>query len=504
MFRLSLLLLVLLAVCTARAQSDSTALAQRPWYETRTAHFNIYSCGDMQATYRLAGQLEQFCRAYSMLAGKEAIASPPIVVMAFPTHEELKPFLPLYNGQPGNIAAFFTRGSDENLIVLSLPSEDSPENMDVIFHEYTHLLFRHNDELWPLWLKEGMAEVYSTFTTSGREVDIARPIERHLQTLANAPMMPLDVLFSVGRDSPQYNEATRQGVFYAESWLLTHYLMNGDNAIIRARFGKFTELLRQGQMPEQAFTNALGVSLSAMQNALYRYYQRGEFNPIVLQLSRELSSSVAVSTWRVTPVEVLFRFGDEQLRIGQDDSAQNWFTQARQLAPASPLPYEGLGLLAARRDNAGEAVNELGEALKLGSTSFLAYYIHAQEKYHLTSNGQDEYHRLQDDEAAQIRSELEKSITLMPNFASAHELLGFFEMVQGDDLGLAEQQLQLAISLEPENVSYQFTLMEAQVRDHDVAAAQRTLQLLLLPNVDAKVRAAAQGLAAQINGGSAN
>ena len=504
MFRFRHILgLLLFALAGSRAFGQDnppapTPIEKMPWFETRTAHFNIYSCGNAQDTYRLAGRLEQFSRAYSLLAGKEATASPPIVVLAFPDHEALKPFLPLYNGQPGNIAGFFTRGSDENLIVLSLPNAEDPD-MDVIFHEYAHLLFRHNDQAWPLWLKEGMAEIYSTFTTSGNEVVIARPIEHHLETLAHEPLMPLDELFSVTHDSPQYNEATRQGVFYAESWLLTHYLMNGDNAIIRARFGRYTELLREGELPEQAFTNALGISLAAMQHELQRYAKQ-ELHPIVLKLPGDLSGPVAVNSWRITPVEILFRFGDEQLRIQRVDGAQYWFTRAQQLAPASPLPYEGLGLLAAQRGSSSEAVGDLQEALQRGSTSFLAHYIYAQEKYQLTARGGDMFAPLHGEPADEIRGELEKSIRLMPNFASAHELLGFFEMVQGDNLILAQQQLGEAIALEPENQSYQFTLAQAQVAARDLDGARRTLQpLLLMPNVDAKLRADAQELTRQMN-----
>jgi tetratricopeptide (TPR) repeat protein len=508
MFRLRRILgflLFALAIASAFAQDGQDVprpIEKMPWFETRTAHFNIYSCGNAQDTYRLAGRLEQFSRAYSLLAGKESVASPPIVVLAFPDHEALKPFLPLYNGQPGNIAGFFTRGSDENLIVLSLPNADDPD-MDVIFHEYAHLLFRHNDQTWPLWLKEGMAEIYSTFTTSGNVVVIARPIDHHLETLANEPLMPLDELFSVTHDSPQYNEATRQGVFYAESWLLTHYLMNGDNAIIRARFGRFTELLREGETTEQAFTNALGVSMMAMQNELHRYLKAGQFHPIVLKLPGDLSGPVSVNSWRITPVETLFRFGDEQLRIQRVDGAQYWFARARQLAPASPLPYEGLGLLAAQRGDSSEAVGDLQQALQRGSTSFLAHYIYAQEKYHLTAHGGEMYSPLHGDEAEEIRSELERSMMLMPNFAPAHELLGFFEMVQGDNLSLAEEQLNAAIALEPENQSYQFTLAQAQVAARDLEGARHTLQpLLLMPNVDAKLRADAQQLVQQMNNGT--
>ncbi|HEX3625021.1 MAG TPA: tetratricopeptide repeat protein [Verrucomicrobiae bacterium] len=499
MRRLLFALAVLLAGSAAAQTDDAspTSLAKRPWFIVSTAHFNVFSCGDTTDTYRLIGRLEQFQRAYALLAGKNATASPPIVVLAFPDHTSMMPFLPLYQGRPGNIAGFFTRGSDENLIVLSLPNADSPD-MDVIFHEYAHLLFRHSDEIWPLWLKEGMAEVYSTFMTAGNHVEIARPIDRHLQTLSAESLMPLHELFDVSHDSPQYNEASRQGMFYAESWVLTDYLMTGDNQILRSRFPHYTELLSEGQTAEQAFTNALGVSLSAMESELNRYVKAGNYHPIDLKVTQDLSAPLKVNTRAVTPVEILFRFGDEMLRIRRPDDAQSWFEQAKQLAPASPLPYEGLGLLAAQRDDTSGAIDQLQHALQLGSTSFLTYYTYAREKYHQTAHG-DMFSTLSGDLAGEIRGELDKSIYLMPNFAPAHELLGFFEMVQGDDITSAEQQLNAAIQLEPENPSYLYTLAQAQLRARDPAAARRTIQPLLLPTADAKLHSAALEMIQQIN-----
>src|SRR5436190_1725389 len=143
-------------------QAADAVILQRPWFQARTAHFEVYSCGTTQQVGKVLERLEQFREAYLLLAGAQAVASPPIVVMAFPDHETLKPFLPLYRGKPANLSAFFKRGSDENLIVLSLAESDS-RSLQVVFHEYTHLLFRHNERFWPLWLKEGMAEIYSTF-----------------------------------------------------------------------------------------------------------------------------------------------------------------------------------------------------------------------------------------------------------------------------------------------------------------------------------------------------
>lgn len=48
-------------------------------------------------------------------------------------------------------------------------------------------------------------------------------------------------------------------------------------------------------------------------------------------------------------------------------------------------------LLAAQRGQHDKALSDLKEALQHGSTSFLAYYVYAQEKYRLTADAQNRY-----------------------------------------------------------------------------------------------------------------
>lgn len=478
---------------TGRAQTPDFSLVQERWFETRTAHFQVYSCGDSAAVFKLTARLEQFCEAYGALAGQQALASQPIAVVAFPSHEKMAPFLPLYQGQPANLAAFFKRTSDENLIVLALPSgEMDPNDMSVIYHEYTHLLFRHNDRFWPLWLKEGMAEVYSTFTVGRGEVAIASPIPGHLALLKQTPLLPLDELFAVTHDSPDYNESRRQGIFYAESWLLAQFLAAGDRPDLRARFGQYTALLRDGQNASEAFTNALGISLPGMTAQLQRYLTNGLYAPVTLKMTANLAVPIKVTTRFLTPVEIYFRLGDELLRINRLEAATAFFNAAQQIAPASPLPYEGLGWVASESDNPSETLRQLDQAFQLGANSFLTHYLYASQQYHLTAKAGDHYHRLQGETPAAIRAHLERCLELMPDYAPAHELLGFFGMVQGDAPAAIQAQLSWAIRLEPEMDSYLITLAQFQFRQGASAAARATLEPLLKANVDETVRHAAQ------------
>ena len=478
--------------------AESPAIIQQHWFEARTAHFNIYSCGPTQEVARVGGRLEQFRDAYSLLAGAQAVASPPIVVMAFPAHETLEPFLPLYQGKPANLAAFFHRSSNENLIGLCLSGNGS-ESLDSVFHEYTHLLLRHNDLFWPLWLTEGMAQVYSTFeTTGGHNVQIGKPLEHYLRLLEKQPLMPLHDLFAVTHNSPEYNERDRQGIFYAESWLLTHYLMLGDNAVLKPRFGQLTALLRQGQLPEEAFTNAFRITLPGMENLLRRYLERGHFEPLKLSVTVDLSAPRSLVTRPVSPVEACFRLGDLLMRVDRADTARMYFELGEKIAPKSPLPCEGLGLLASGQKQPDEAVRQLHKALELGSTSFLAHYAYAREELRRTSGGGDNYSRIEAPQAAVIREELQKSLTLMPSFGPAQHLLGFFLLIQGDDLAEAEKHLQRAIQLEPENQSYLFSLAQVQIRKNEPDAARRTLEPLRLPYADTRLKAHAEEMMREI------
>ncbi|HLH56085.1 MAG TPA: tetratricopeptide repeat protein [Verrucomicrobiae bacterium] len=482
----TLLLIALFANAPAWGE-DTSVLLQRPWFEARTPHFHTYSCGVTQEVARLAARLEQFRIAYEALAGTQAVASPPIQVIALPDRDSLTNFVPLYQGQPSHLAGFFHRGSDENLIVLSL-AETGGGALETIFHEYAHLLLRRNQEFWPMWLNEGMADIYATFeVTDDHSVRIGSVQPIYIHILKEQTWLPLSALFAVAHDSPDYNERDRQGIFYAESWLLTHYLMVGSPAH-RQHFGELTRLLKKGQTPEQAFTNAFRIPSAVMEKELAAYLKQSRFDSLSLSVSPNLMTAQPMSTRRVIPPEACFILGDELLRVGRIEEAEPLFLRAARIAPNNPFAYEGMGFLEAQRGHHREALENLKAALAHGSKSFLAYFLCARETLILSGPAPDTYTRLEGDAAVDVKENLEKSLSLMPEFGPAHHLLGFFELLQGTDLSDAARHLKKAIDLEPENPAYLLTLAQVQLATQDTGSARSTLQALCLPYVDARLR----------------
>jgi tetratricopeptide (TPR) repeat protein len=151
-----------------------------------------------------------------------------------------------------------------------------------------------------------------------------------------------------------------------------------------------------------------------------------------------------------------------------------------------------LGLLAAQRGDHAAAADYLQRALQFGSTSFLTHYNYARERFRLATRAPDAYATLDKARAAEIRAELEKALTLMPDFGPAHRLLGILQLVQGQEFSAAAGHLQRAIRLEPEDQSGLLTLAQAQMLNGDPQAARRTLEPLLRPYVHAEIQLQAE------------
>ena len=244
---LRILILVLLA---------QPGFAADKWLSIQSKNFLLVGNAGEPDIRRTGRTLEEFRSAVAMTFPRmEQTSLVPTTILVFKNDESFLPYKPLYQGRPSNALAFFQPGEDVNYIAVTA----TPGSPNVVLHEYVHFLLRENAGGLPLWIREGLAECYSTFELNGRqnEFTIGRAPERHIATLNGTPQfIPLKSLLAIQENSPEYNEDSKQGMFYAESWAFVHYLLLGAEGKRRTQFAQLLTSLGKGQSFEDAFGDA--------------------------------------------------------------------------------------------------------------------------------------------------------------------------------------------------------------------------------------------------------
>jgi tetratricopeptide (TPR) repeat protein len=485
--------IAVLVACAFVLSAAPDSEAKDQWFSLRSKNFNIVANSDERSTRELALKLEQFRFVFLQLFNIKNDSPVPITVVVFKSDDSFKPFKPLYNGKPANVAGYFQRGEDENIIALNINGNEQ-RPMSVIFHEYTHLLTAYTPHEWPLWLKEGLAELYSTFDVKKNEVTIGSPISHHVYFLRAQKFTPLERMFQVSRYSPDYNERSKQGVFYAESWALTHYLMFGNKSARQPELLEFVKLINSGATVEKAFAGAFKSDYASIEKDLRRYIGNDSYAATIYTM-KSVEGEKDLASRPLSDAEVQFYLGDLLFHTNRVDEAEKFFTQASTLDPALPGPYEGLGFVATRRNKYAEAAQQFKEASARGSKNHLAHFYYAQSMVQDASLSGALQNR--SDLVKAIADELKISIKLMPGFAPAYHLLGFTYLVSGEDLKQAAEALTAALQLEPQNQQFALTMAHIQVRAQNYAAARKTLATLLASD-DPTVKASADSIANMI------
>ena len=244
--------------------------ARDNWIRVQSSSFVLVGNASERDIRKVATQLEQFRQAFSKIFTRLKInSSVPTVVIVFKSNSAFRPYKPLYNGKPVELAGFFQAGQDVNYIALTSEFRESFP-FATVFHEYVHFLTEDLTSQLPVWVGEGLAEYYSTFEMSDgdRKVWLGKAIANHILLLRQERLLPLSVLLTATHESPYYNEKNRQGVFYAESWALVHYLMIADQKKHRPQFINYLNLMVSGKDAKDSFRQAFQQDFAAMEKEL--------------------------------------------------------------------------------------------------------------------------------------------------------------------------------------------------------------------------------------------
>jgi hypothetical protein len=226
------------------------APAQAAWLRAESENFIVFSEMSEARLREKVKVLEDYNQLLRRVSGTTAPASPnKLRLYLVRGLDELRQVSRVqstvagfYSARPSGIAAFADTAVDG--------TDDH-----VIFHEYAHhFMMQYHPTAYPPWYIEGFAEYMMTARFTERHAEFGQASRLRASWLADrSAWLPLErILFESG----DIASAEGPSRYYAQSWVLTHYLLN-DRARI-AQLGNYFERLNRGEEPRPAFQAAFG------------------------------------------------------------------------------------------------------------------------------------------------------------------------------------------------------------------------------------------------------
>jgi tetratricopeptide (TPR) repeat protein len=452
---IALLLAALCAFQSGVLQAKPAPQSRDNWRSVRTNNLFVIGNADAEKLRQVAAWLEFFHSSFARLVSRNVLnPSVPTTVVIFRDDASFVPFKPLYQGRPANISGFFQPGDDVNYIAISLdPGERDPYS--TAFHEYVHLHLRDNVPNAPIWLNEGLAELYGSLQFSGNDALLGAPLYPYIRLLQSHELLPLETLFSIGASSPHYNEQDKSGIFYGQSWALVHYLMLGERGR-QEQFKRFLQQVSRGENTARAIEDSFGVTIAKLEEELRAYVRRGDFTAqriASVDNPQAYTSYTAMQRTSLTDGEANFYLGDLLQHIGRDNDAERYFKQAIVLDPNFLPAYAALGRLYVYQRRYADAKKYLQKA----TTSPQRYMVHYLYAYVLSREGISSTGEVSDyshETTTAMREQLLQSIKLAPNHAPSHYLLALVDFIADEHLDEAIDIAQKAQQLAPGNKNY--------------------------------------------------
>jgi Flp pilus assembly protein TadD len=212
---------LVLGVCAA-----SPITGNAVWTGMATAHFALFTTNKRDDGQVILQRLAMARLFYQQTGWASHDLKEPLDILAFGSGKEYDS----YRINP-QAFAFYQPTREGNFVVMrSL----EPEHYSVVVHEYAHFVVSQSELKLPLWLNEGLADVFSTMEGQSTEVMVGAPPPGREDTLSRQRWMDWGTLTAVDEHSAYYNQADKMLVFYAQSWALVHVL-----ALDPAYTGKF-------------------------------------------------------------------------------------------------------------------------------------------------------------------------------------------------------------------------------------------------------------------------
>jgi hypothetical protein len=360
------------------------------WVKAETDHFIVYANTLPKTAGVFATQLEHYStllnRFYNIDPATEAVTQKLEVYLTNPSghFKEIRPSMAedvdgfIVPGCDQTVAAFAKKYRTEVATGMShIAKTTENRSQAILFHEYAHqFMFLNGAQKYPAWFVEGFAEYYGTVQIDDEQVMVGLNDESNARTLRDYQKIDYAMLLKnpealSGKDYTIY-------AFYAQSWLLTHYLFSTP-----ARMNALHAYLKdyaEGADPITAFEARFNIKVADLDRILDRYL-RDESKAWLLKVKDLPAVKASVTTlpasadklllWNAASKtcpsksyqsELLTKIRTEAARFTDDDYAAFTLAQAETIIGDPAKGAQSLSGYVARHPTDAQAFALLGQA----------------------------------------------------------------------------------------------------------------------------------------------
>jgi hypothetical protein len=531
------------------------AAEQSPWLEVHSAHYTVITDAGDKKGREVALRFEQMRSVFATLLMKERLNEPvPLTILAFKSDKTYFQSAPLRRGQPIGAAGFFVPGEDHNFIVLNLFEEES---WRAVAHDFAHLLLNYNYPPVQGWFDEGIAEYFSSIRLDNKQVeiggdpelqsayaedllqnqrDVRNPPKSLTELLSGQAWLTLPDLLTMKHDTSSYTESTHNTLFYAQSWMVVHYLLHEKKL---PETGAYFDLVENQHVSvEEAIQKAYGVTAVQFDQAVKDYFHSLKPLFAALDASKQSNSrsnspqvyqfpqmvgpndgvmnakSIPEVDARALAAEMKVRIPDRRDAAIQElqtlatapdqttakaashrDREKDQDQEAKKIgslaATGNEIAHRALAWDHLQRGEFDGAAEELGNAAAINPRDMWIRYYLSLLKYRISQAKHTDILGLPN-----MLQDLRAALEWYPEFADAYDLMAIARREGGGPVA-AMQAERAAVQLSPRNQQYVYHLAEIYVDDKKWEAA-RTLLDRLKSSSDPKVAAEARERLGQI------
>jgi len=524
-------LLVLILVISASAP----AAEQSPWLEIHSTHFTVITDAGDKKGKEVAVRFEQMRAVFATLLMKDRLNEPvPLTILALKNDKIYYQSAPLHQGQPIDVPGFFLPGEDQNFIVLNLFEEES---WRAVAHDFAHLLLNYNYPPVQGWFDEGLVEYFSSIRLDDKKYEIGgdpelnsaykedllqnqqevRPPKSLTELLSGQVWLTLPDLLTMKHETSGYTEGTHHTLFYAQSWMMLHYLEHEKKL---PETGNYFDLVENKHVPvEEAIQQAYGITAAQFDKAVKDYFhsltplfaaldaarQPGtQFSaPQVYQFPELVGANDKVITAKSLPeLDARALIASVKTRIPERREAGIQELQALAALPnpaaekaakaqekdkeqnrndpdtlviaaaGNEIAHRALAWDHLQRGEFDAAAEELGDAASLNQRDMWIRYYLCLLKYRMAQAKKTDIQGLPN-----MMQDLRAVLEWYPEFADAYDLMATARREGGGTAG-ALQAERAAMQLSPRNQQYVYHLAEIYISDKKWEAARALLERL--------------------------